>query len=180
MKNENEKFYRVNDYIKFSPVVVIDENGKNLGPTPLHVAKNLAAQASLDLVEISPSSRPPVCRIMDFGKFRFNQNLKDKKQRRKQKQSQLKEVRLSSSIQEHDLETKFKAAAKFLEQGHRVNIKLEFKRREMVHQDIGFKVINSFIDRLKDHGSAVARPKLEGKNLFCTLDPKEKTNAPKT
>lgn len=176
MKNENEKFYRVNDYIRFSPVIVIDENGKNLGPKPLNVAKGMANDAALDLVEISPNSRPPVCRIMDFGKFKFNQNLKDKKQKRKQKQFQIKEVRLSPSIQEHDLETKLKAAIKFLAAGHRVNVKLEFKRREMAHQDIGFKVINSFIDRLKEDGTLVSRPKLDGKNLFCALEPKEKTN----
>jgi translation initiation factor IF-3 len=175
VKNENEKFYRVNNYIKFSPVVVIDHNGQNLGPLPLQRAKDLAADAGLDLVEIVPNGRPPVCKVMDFGKFKFEQALKEKKQKKKQfKQSQVKEIRLSPSIQEHDIETKAKSAIKFLEASQKVNVKLEFKRRELAHQDLGFKVINNFVERLKDYGDLVGRPKFEGRSLFCVLEPKEK------
>lgn len=176
MKNE-EKFYRVNHQIKFSPIVVIDENGKNLGALPLSRAKDLAQEAGRDLVEIAPNSRPPVCRIMDFGKFRFEQNLKDKKQKNKQKkQSQTKEIRLSPVIQENDLETKIKAAQKFLISGQKVNVKLEFRRRELAHQNLGFDVINRFVDRLKDFGDAPSSPKSEGKSLFCLIEPKEKAS----
>lgn len=174
MKNDNEKIYRVNDYIKFSPVIVVDQNGKNLGSILLQKAKELAYSAGLDLVEISPNSRPPVCRIMDFGKFKFDQALKDKKQRKKQqKQSQVKEVRLSPSIQEHDIETKLKSAIKFFKSGQKVNVKLEFKRRELAHQNIGFDVINNFISRLADYATPLNKPKSEGRNLFCMLEPKE-------
>ncbi len=174
MKSENEKFYRVNQFIKFSPVVVIDQNGKNLGPVPLGAARDLASEASLDLVEIAPNSRPPVCRIMDFGKFKFDQSIKDKKQKKKQsKISQVKEVHLSPSIQSHDIETKLKSAVKFLDAGHKVNVKLEFRRREMAHQDLGFKVINSFVSSLKDHGVVVSQPKMDGRNIFCFVNPKE-------
>lgn len=176
MKNENEKFYRVNNYIKFSPVIVIDKDGKNLGSLPLQRARDIALEDGLDLVEIAPNSRPPVCRIMDFGKFKFDQKVKEKKQKKKQqKQSQTKEIRLSPSIQEHDIETKFKAAVKFLSTGQKVNIKLEFKRRELAHKDIGFDVINRFVDRLKEHGTPLGKPKSEGRNIFCLVDPKEAT-----
>lgn len=171
MNNEKERFYRANGLIKFSPVIVIDQNGKNLGSVALHSARSLAEQAGLDLVEISPNSRPPVCRIMDFGKFKFDQNLKEKKQRRKQKQFQLKEIRLSPSIQEHDLETKARSAIKFLEAGHKVSIKLEFKRRELAHRDIGFSVIDGFVNRIKDHGSSASKPKSEGRSLLCVVEP---------
>lgn len=172
MKRENEKLYRVNGSIKFSPVVVIDHNGRNLGPTALQEARIIAEEAGLDLVEISPNSRPPVCRVMDFGKFKFEQNLKEKKQRRKQKQSVIKEVRLSPSIQDHDLDTKSKAAMKFLSAGHRVVVKLEFKRRELAHKDLGITVMDSFLSRIKDHGIAPDRPRFEGRNLSCVVDPK--------
>jgi translation initiation factor IF-3 len=177
VKNDNEKNYRVNDYIKFSPVIVVDQNGKNLGSIPLQRAKELAYSAGLDIVEIAPNSRPPVCRIMDFGKFKFDQALKDKKQRKKQqKQSQVKEVRLSPSIQEHDIETKLKAVIKFLKTGQKVNVKLEFKRRELAHQNIGFSVINDFVSRLQDYGTPLNKPKSEGRSLFCVIEPK--TNDP--
>lgn len=173
MKYENEKQFRVNNQIRFSPVIVIDQNGKNLGPTPLQRANEIARESGLDLVEISPSNKPPICKIMDFGKFKFDQNLKEKKQRKKQqKQSQAKELRLSPSIQQHDIETKIKSAIKFLSSGYKLNLKLEFKRREIAHQDIGLKVINSFINQLEEHGDVVAKPKSDGKNLFCSLEPK--------
>lgn len=174
MKNENEKFYRVNNYIKFSPVVVIDKDGKNLGPLPLQRAKDIALEDGLDLVEIAPNSRPPVCRIMDFGKFKFDQKVKEKKQKKKQqKQSQLKEIRLSPSIQDHDLETKLKAAIKFLSANQKVSVKLEFKRRELAHRDIGFDVMNKFLEKLAEHGQAMGKPKSEGKSIFCLVEPKE-------
>ena len=174
MKNENEKFYRVNHLIKLSPVVVIDQNGKNLGPVPLMAARGLAEEARLDLVEISPGSRPPVCRIMDFGKFKFEQSIKDKKLRKKQsKISQVKEIHLSPGIQGHDIDTKLKSTVKFLGSGHKVNVKLEFKRREMAHQNIGMKVMNAFVESLKEHGTPVSNPKMDGRNIFCVLSPKE-------
>lgn len=172
MKRESEKFYRVNGSIKFSPIIVIDDKGNNLGPTALQEARMIAEQAGLDLVEISPNSRPPVCRVMDFGKFKFEQNLKEKKQRRKQKQSVIKEVRLSPSIQEHDLETKSKAAIKFLSAGHRVIAKVEFKRRELAHKELGSTVLDNFLSRIKDHGNSPDKPRFEGRNLSCVVDPK--------
>jgi translation initiation factor IF-3 len=174
VKKENEKFYRANNHIKFSPVIVIDKDGKNLGSLPLQRAKDIALEDGLDLVEIAANSRPPVCRIMDFGKFKFDQKVKEKKQKKKQqKQSQLKEVRLSPSIQDHDLETKLKAAIKFLSASQKVSVRLDFKRRELAHRDIGFVVMNKFLEKLNEHGLVMGKPKSEGKSIFCLVEPKE-------
>lgn len=166
MKNEK---LRTNEQIKISPVVVINPDGRNLGSLPLKSAINLALECGLDLVEISPLSRPPVCRIMDYGKYRFNQNLKEK--RSKKIQSKVKEIRLSPSIEEHDVETKVKSAVKFLQAGHRVNIRLEFKRRQIVHQNIGIEIMNSFLERLSQFGKPASRPKMDGRVFFCVVDP---------
>lgn len=173
MKNDNEKFYRVNSQIRLSPVMLIDQHGKNLGSLPLQKAMDLASSSDLDLVEISPNSRPPVCRLMDFGKFKFEQNLKEKKQKKQQlKKTQVKEIRLSPSIQEHDVETKVKSAIKFLTSEQKVNLRLEFKRREIAHQQIGMQVIKSFIEKISEYGTPATEPKFEGRNLMCVIEPK--------
>jgi translation initiation factor IF-3 len=170
VKNEN---LRVNGQIRLSPVVVIDQEGENLGSMPLQMALGIASEAGLDLVEISPSSRPPVCRVVDYGKFKFNQNLKEKKLKKKQsKASKMKEVRLSPSIQKHDIETKRKSAISFLESGQRVNIRLEFRRREIVHQSLGHEMMKSFLDGISDFGTPVSRPKTEGRAISCVVEPK--------
>lgn len=169
-----EKFYRVNQLIKFSPIIVIDQHGKNLGSIPTAKARDIAIASGLDLVEISPNSRPPVCRIMDFGKFKFEQAIKEKKIKKKQqKVSQAKEVHLTSVIQDHDLQTKLKSAIKFLESGHKVNVKLNFRRREMAHQELGFKVIKDFISSLQESATVISNPKMDGRSIITVLVPKE-------
>ena len=174
MSKEKDKFYRTNGQIRISPIVVIDERGSNMGSIPTYRAIEMASEAGLDLVEISPSSRPPVCRIMDFGKFKFEQAVKERAQRKKQnKLTQTKEIQLSPSIQKHDMETKSKAARKFLEAGQKVNIRLEFRRRELAHRDIGDRVMSEFIQTLSDIGEPIGRPKSEGKALFCVIEPKQ-------
>ncbi len=168
------EFVRRNEQIRIPKVLLICEN-ENMGIMPTKVALDIAKSKNLDLVEISPYARPPVCKIMDFGKFQFEQRLKEKKHKKKQsKQSQTKEVRLSPAIQKNDLETKLKSAIKFLNSGYRVAVKLEFKRRELAHQEIGFSVINDFIKQLDEHATVVSKPKSEGKNIFSFLEPKKK------
>lgn len=162
---------RINDQIRISPVVVIDRDGKNLGALPLRMALDVASECGMDLVEISPASRPPVCRVMDYGKFRFDQNLKEKRNRKAQsKFSKIKEIRLSPAIQEHDIDTKLKSAIKFLQAGHKINVRLEFKRRQMAHQDIGVKIMNSFLDRLSQYGKPLSKPKIDGRIVFCAVE----------
>lgn len=173
MTKEKDKFYRINGQIRISPVVVINNEGRNMGSIPTAKAIDMAAEVGLDLVEISPNSRPPVCRIMDFGKFKFEQAVKERAQRKKQvKLTQVKEIHLSPGIQKHDMETKSKAARKFLEGGQKVNVRLEFRRRELAHRDIGDKVMAEFLQMLVDIGTPSDRPKSEGRALFCVVEPK--------
>lgn len=172
MPNANDRFYRINNQIRISPIILINEEGRNVGSIPLQKAVEIATSVGLDLVEISPNSRPPVCRIMDFGKFKYEQAIKDKEHKKKQsKTSQLKEVHLSPSIQKHDVETKSKSARRFLESGHKVVVKLDFRRRELAHRDLGDKVMAEFIAGLSDVCEVSSRPKHEGKSLHCTLSP---------
>jgi len=174
VNEKNEKFYRVNEKIRFSPVVVIDSEGNNLGSIPLFKAKELALIQSLDLVEVSPNSRPPICKIMDFGKFKYQQEIKEKKQKQTQKKTQIKEIHLSCTIAENDLETKSKSAIKFLESGQRVQVRLEFKRRQINHKDIGRVLLDRFIEKISNYGSLSKSPSMDGKFLSCLLEPKTK------
>lgn len=145
-----------------------------MGSIPTMKAIEMAVESGLDLVEIAPNSRPPVCRIMDFGKFKFEQAVKERAQRKKQsKLAQIKEIQLSPGIQKHDMETKSKAARKFLESGQKVNVKLEFRRRELAHRDIGDKVMAEFLQMLAEVGSPIDRPRSEGKSLFCVVEPND-------
>lgn len=164
---------RINSQIRISPVVLIDQDGTNMGAVTLQMALGIAQEAGLDLVEVSSSSRPPVCRVMDYGKFRFENELKERKLKSKQsKISKMKEVRLSPSIQKHDLETKMKSAVKFLQSGQRVNVRLEFRRREIVHKDIGSQMMRSFLETLSEHGTPVSVPKMDGRVISCVVEPK--------
>jgi len=169
----DKKFYRVNEKIRFSPVMVIDQHGENLGAIPVDKAKQLARTAKLDLVEVAPHARPPVCRIMDFGKFRYEQSLKEKKQRSKTKSTQTKEIRLSPGIADHDIETKTKAARKFLESGFKVQLKLQYSKRENAHKDLGFVVIKRILENLNEVAAAKEPPKLNGRFLMCLLELKK-------
>ncbi len=169
-----EKFYRVNEKIKFSPIILIDSDGKNLGSIPLFKAKDLALNKGLDLVEVSPNSRPPVCKIMDFGKFKYEQEVKEKKGKNVKKTSQTKEIRLSSGIADHDMETKCKSTVKFLQSGHKVQVRLELKRRDDNHRAFGKAVLGKFLEKVFDFGKPLKDPSIDGKFLFCLLEPKIK------
>jgi translation initiation factor IF-3 len=164
-----EQNYRVNEKIKFSPVMLIDQNGKNLGTVSVEKARYLAREASLDLVEISPSARPPVCKIMDFGKFRYSQSLKEKKQ--KIQKSVQKAIRLSPDIAEHDVIVKANMARKFLLKGNKVFFQLRYKGRELAHTNLGFDVVKKIINLLEDISTVSVQPKLEGNTLSCILEP---------
>ena len=169
----NERSHRVNAQIRITPIVLINHEGRNMGTMPTQKAMEIASMVGLDLVEIVPDGRPPVCRIMDFGKFKFEQGVKEKKQKKKQRSHQVKEIHLSPAIQKHDLETKTKAARRFLESGHNVNVRLEFRRREIAHKDLGDVVMSDFVSLLADCSDVMNRPKMEGRALCCVLAPKQ-------
>jgi translation initiation factor IF-3 len=170
---KTEKFYRVNNQIKFSPIVLIDESGQNLGSIPLFKARDLAISKNLDLVEVSPNSKPPICKIMDFGKFKYEQDLKEKKQRQSKKQIQIKEVRLSCGIADNDMETKAKLTTKFLEIGQKVQVRLEFRRRENSHREIGYAVINKFLKKIEEIANVAKQPSMDGRFISCLIEPKK-------
>lgn len=162
---------RINERIRISPIVVIDKDGKNLGTKAIKDAQYMARKDGLDLVEISPNSRPPVCRIMDYSKYKYEKSIKEKNQKRNSQTAQTKEIRLRPSIGKHDIDTKIKAARKFLAQGNKVQFRLQYRRRENAHKDQGFVVLDGIIEELKDIGLAVSKPKLNGNNLNCLIEP---------
>ena len=161
---------RVNERIRISPVMVV-RDGVNLGTMSTAEAMRIAREEGLDLVEIAPNARPPVCRIMDYGKFKYEKNIKEKQQRKNAKSSQPKEVRLRPVTQDHDLDTKTRAIRGFLEDGHSVQVKIKFQAREITHKELGFGVVNGILDKLAGVGQFRERPSLMGKWLTCVIEP---------
>lgn len=160
---------RVNYRIHFSPVRVIDSSGNNIGVIPTKEALQRAQAEGLDLVEVSPQSRPPVCRIMDYGKYKYEQQKKENHS--KQKVSQVKEMRFRPNTGEHDIATKTNAIRKFLEGGHRVQIRVKFQNRENAHRDLGFTLANGIIEQLKDVSRVHQPPTSAGRDILCLLEP---------
>jgi len=161
--------YRVNNQIKVSLVMVICDD-ENLGVMPTTKAKGIAFKKGLDLVEVAPGASPPVCRIIDYGKFKYDKGVKERRQKQQQSKKHFKEVRMRPSIGEHDAETKIKAISKFLKAGDRVQIKIQFKKRENAHRDLGFKLIKRIISEVSDIGEVKTPPKLDGKSIICVLE----------
>ncbi len=167
---------RINDKIRISPVLVISDAGVNLGAMNLANALALARSHNMDLIEVSPDVRPPVCRIMDYGKFKYQKALKERANKKHSKQSELKEIRMRPVTADHDLEVKMKAARGFLEEGNSVLIKLKFERREIQFKDRGFALAKKIIENLSDVGTVKQAPALQGKFLTCVLNKKQATN----
>lgn len=171
---DREREPRINWQIRIPQIRVVKDE-EQLGIMSPDEARKIAQELELDLVEIVPTARPPVCRIMDYGKYKYEKKVKDKEQARKQRESQveLKELRLSVSIAEHDVETKINQAKKFLSEGDKVQFNLKISGRQMAHKDQGFVVISRIVDSLKDIANIDKAPKLEGNRIICCLGPKE-------
>ena len=167
------KEQQINEQIRDKEVRLIGEQGEQLGIVSGREAQALANEKNLDLVKISPNANPPVCKIMDFGKFKYEAAKKDKESRKKQKVVVLKEVRLRPGIEDNDLKTKAKNAVKFLEAGDKVKVAVRFRGRELGHKEIGYQVINTFIEMIGDAGTPDKAPKMEGNNLVLMLEPKK-------
>lgn len=159
--------------IKDREVRLIDDENQQIGVVSIDVAMEMAAEKKLDLVKISPQAVPPVCKIMDYGKHKYEMAKKEKEARKKQKVIDIKEVRLSLNIETHDLETKANNAKKFLENGDKVKVALKFKGRELGHTALGEEVINRFAETLADYGVMEKRPMLEGRNMIVFFSPKK-------
>ena len=166
-----------NEQIRVSSVLVIGPNGEQLGVKGIRDALTIANYAGLDLVLISPGANPPVCKIMDYNKFKYEKSKKQKEARKKQQASiaELKEYRLSPVIDVGDFDTKIRNASKYLEKGHKVKLSIRFKGRQMAHPELGEDVMNKFADRVKDIAIIEQKAKLEGRSMTMLLAPiKEK------
>ena len=165
----------INDQIKAREVLVIGPNGEQVGVKPIQDARTLASYASLDLVLISPNANPPVCKVMDYNKFRYEKQKKAKEAIKKQKanMSELKEYRLSPVIDVGDFETKLRNATKYLEKGDRIKLTIRFKGRQMAHTELGKEVLERFADRVKDYADIEQKPKLDGRTMTMLLVPRK-------
>lgn len=168
----NTKELSINEQIRAKEVRVIDADGTQLGILATKKALDMAYDKGLDLVEIAPTSVPPVCRIMDYGKYRFDKEKKEKEQKKKQQTVELKEVQLSCRIDTHDFETKLNHALKFLTQGHKVKVSVKFKGREMAHTEIGLEVIKKFGEACTEIGVIEKQPALDGRQMLMFIAPK--------
>ena len=153
---------------------MINQDGEQIGVVGLDEAKRMAEEAGLDLVEVSPNAKPPVCRIMDYGKYRFEQRKKQGEAKKKQKQMQVKEVKFRPGTDEGDYQVKLRNLVRFLSDGDKAKVTLRFRGREMAHQDIGFKLLKRVESDLEEYGAVEQRPKMEGRQMVMTIGPTKK------
>ncbi len=159
----------INGQIKAKEVQVIGDNGEKLGMLPISRALEIAEEKKMDLVLVSPNAQVPVCKIMNYGKYKFEQAKKEKEAKKKQKVLETKELRITPNIEEHDFGFKSKNARKFIEDGNKVKITVRFRGRELNNVKLGEDVLNQFITELEDVAVVEKKPKLEGKNMFIIL-----------
>ncbi len=163
---------RVNRDIRAVQVQLIDDEGKNRGVVNLPDAQKLAEEAGLDLVEIVPNATPPVCKILDFGKYRFLEQKKSSEQRKRQKIVEIKEIKLRPGIDEHDYEVKMRSVFRFFEEGDKVKVTLRFRGREMAHQDIGYRLLQKVKAETAEIAKVEAEPLMEGRQMVMVLAPR--------
>lgn len=174
---EQKIYTRVNFQIKAPNVRVVQEDGTQLGVMTTDAARKIAYDQGLDLVEIVPNSNPPVCKLTNYDKFRYEQKQKEKEAKKVQKEKMIetKEIRLRPCTQTNDIETKGNTIVRFLDEGKKVLISLEYKKRELSHREEGYKIINLLLEAVKEHAAIEMSPKMEGNRLVCRLAPKAKT-----
>lgn len=163
---------RINEEIRAKEVRLTSAANEQLGIVQLRDALQMAIEQNLDLVEVAPTAKPPVCRIMDFGKFKFEQQKREKEVKKKQKMVNVKEVKLRPNIEDHDFEVKFKNAQRFLDDGDKVKVTIMFRGRELSHPELGRKVLDKMALQIKDIANIERGAKLEGKNMIMILAPK--------
>lgn len=160
---------QINEEIRDKEVRVIDSDGNQLGVMPIEEALRLAEEKNTDLVKIAPQAKPPVCKIMDYGKYRFEQAKREKEAKKNQRVIEIKEVRLSLNIDTHDFETKVGHAVKFLKSGNRVKVSIRFRGREMAHPENGLVTMSKFADACSEFGTVEKPAKLEGRSMLMFL-----------
>ena len=169
-----EKQHRINGEITAPEVRLIGVNGEQIGIVSLATAQQMAEEAELDLVEIAPQARPPVCRIMDYGKFKYRESKKRHEARLKQKQIQVKEIKFRPGTDEGDYQIKLRNLVRFLQEGDKAKVTLRFRGREMAHQEIGVRLLERVKADLEPYGMVEQFPKMEGRQMVMVLSPKKK------
>ncbi|MBX6322713.1 MAG: translation initiation factor IF-3 [Rhodospirillaceae bacterium] len=163
---------RVNDQITASQVRVIDQDGTMVGVKSIFDALRMAAEAGLDLVEISPTADPPVCKILDFGKYKYETQKRKSEARKKQKVIEIKEIKMRPGIDDHDYEVKMRSIHRFLDEGDKVKVTMRFRGREMVHQELGMQVLDRVRAELEGRAKVEQYPRLEGRQMVMVMAPK--------
>ena len=163
---------RVNTEIGVPRVRLVDERGNMVGVVPRNEALTMAASAGLDLVEVAPNADPPVCKILDYGKFKYEEQKKKNEARKKQKIIEVKEIKLRPSIDDHDYEVKMRAMNKFIEEGDKVKVTMRFRGRELAHQDLGMNVLMRVRDDLDEIAKVEQFPRMEGRQMIMVMSPK--------
>lgn len=166
---------RFNDRIRAREVRLVDADGSQVGIVNIAEALERAQRQDLDLVEVAPQANPPVCRIMDYGKFRYEESQRQKESRRKTVQITMKEVKLRPKIGKGDFDTKVRHMQEFLEEGHKVKVTLQFRGREVAHPELGSKILNAVIEQLSEIAKVDTHARLEGKSMTMVLSPEKKT-----
>jgi translation initiation factor IF-3 len=161
----------VNERIRVPEVRLIDEEGEHIGVLRTREALEMARERGYDLVEVQPNANPPVCRLMDYGKYRYEESRRERESRRRQRTAALKEVRLRPKIDDHDLDTKARQARKFLQSGSKVKLSVLFRGREIAHQDIGRTLLQRVAEQLSDQSSVDQAPHMEGRSMVMLLCP---------
>jgi translation initiation factor IF-3 len=160
---------RINEEIRVKEIRVVSMAGEQLGIMLVRDALQIAQEKELDLVEVAPNAKPPVCRIMDYGKYRYEQSKREREARKKQKVIEIKEIRMTPKIESHDFQDKIKAAQKFLSDGDKVKAIIRFRGREIVHADLGRELLMQLFANVKEHAVLEREPKIEGKNMIMII-----------
>ncbi len=170
-----EKKHRVNEVIRVKEVRLIGADGSQLGVLPTEQAMSMAEEEGLDLVEVAPTERPPVCRIMDYGKFKYQQSKRGQEAKKKQKQFLVKEMKMRPKTEEHDYQFKIKHVRRFLSEGNKTKITIMFRGRELSHMELGQKILDRLTEDLSDVSIVEQEPKREGRNMIMVLAPRGNT-----
>lgn len=165
------KDLNINDKIRAKEVRLISGEGEQVGIKPLNEALQHAEERGLDLVEVAPQAKPPVCKIMDYGKYKYEQQKKAKEAKKKQNVMNVKEVQMGVKIEDHDFNVKLKQARRFLNDKDKVKVRVKFRGRELMHKELGYDLMDRLIEGTKDLGTVESRPKMEGRNMMMYLTP---------
>ncbi|HIC94090.1 MAG TPA: translation initiation factor IF-3 [Anaerolineae bacterium] len=171
VKGISARQYRVNERIRAKEVRLIDENGQQMGIVPLREALSVAQERGLDLVEVAPNADPPVCRIMDYGKYLYERAKRERKARKTRKAAEIKEIRLRPKTGEHDVAFKIRDARRFLDDGCKVRVRVRFRGREITYPELGLKMLERIAGELEDIASIEQEPRMEGRSMVMLLTP---------